>query len=218
MWQWIYMTAVRRWGSQIILTGLIVTIILMVAAKGTASYRLDDDLPIAKIRGFTLMYYRSPEHSSPPVNRLDPYDSFRKDEEGDLMIASTGKNIFSTATSTEYHCYTLRTKKGTPIIVYQASPSRRWRYKANCHGYTFLDGDYWLCNAQVDPILKDNGWVIVPAEDVYPGDVAIYRNSKRVIVHSAKVVGKDSKGHVLVDSKNGYNLDLKAVWAARVIP
>ena len=83
---------------------------------------------------------------------------------------------------------------------------------------TKLDGDYWLRNAQVESILKDDGWVIVRAEDAQPDDVAIYRDSAGMIVHSARVVGKDLKAHVLVDSKNGYDIDLKAVWAARIIP
>jgi hypothetical protein len=218
MRRWICRRLGNRWGSKLTLTVLILSTIWVVAANGIASYRFDGDPPIAKIRGITLLYYRAPEHASPPVNRLDPYDSFRKDEKDDLLITATGTNIFSNCTETEYHGYALQTKKGTPILVYQASPTRRWRYKANCHGYTFLGGDYWLRNAQVKQILEDNGWVIVSAEDAQPGDVAIYRDSTGTIVHSAIVVGKDLKGHVLVDSKSGYDLDRKAVWAARVIP
>ena len=201
-----------------ILTALIVASLLTVAARGTAAYRFDDDPPIAKVRGFTLMYYRAPEHSSPPVNRLDPYDSFQKDQNNDLVITPTGKNIFSAFTKTEYHSYFLQTKKGTPIVVYQASPTRRWRYKSNCHGYTFLNGDYWLRNAQVEQILSDDGWVIVAGAEVQPKDVAIYRDPAGMIVHSATVVGKDRMGHVLVDSKNGYDLDLKAARAAQIVP
>src|SRR5437016_2828343 len=134
MRRWICKSLRHRWGSGMILMGLIAPTILIVAANGTASYRFDDDPPIAKVRGFALMYYRAPEHSLPPVNRLDPYDSFRKDENNDLLITATGNDIFSSSTKTEYHCYALQTRKGTPIIVYQASPTHRWRYKANCHG------------------------------------------------------------------------------------
>ena len=46
--------------------------------------------------------------------------------------------------------YELLTKENHPVMVYQTSPTREWDAKCNCHGYTFLHGDYWIMNSQVE--------------------------------------------------------------------
>jgi hypothetical protein len=208
----------KRCFSVSILAALVITMVLVVAANGLSSYRFTDKPPVTKLSGGMLMYYRASSHSSQPVNFLDPYDSFQKDENGDLLITATGTNRFSAYTRTEFRGYALKTNRGTPVTVYQATPPRRWRHKANCYGYTFLDSDFWLVGADVEKILDDNGWAIVDGEDARAGDVAIYRDSDAIIVHSARVVGRDLNGHVLVDSKDGYDKDIKAVWAEALSP
>jgi hypothetical protein len=43
----------------------------------------------------------------------------------------------------------------------------------------------------------------VPASQVHEGDIAIYRDDKGRIFHSALVAGRDPDGNVLVNTKNG---------------
>lgn len=171
-----------------------------------------------KLRNFTLAYYRAPEHAFPPENELDPYDSFQKDENADLIITSTGTNRYSNLAQSIYQGYELKTHKGTPVTVYQETPSRQGSHKSNCHGLTFLAGDYWLLGSQVERILDENDWVIVKHTKVQPGDVAVYRDLKGRIVHTAKVIGRDSTDHVLVTSKNGFAVEIKSVRAVEVVP
>jgi hypothetical protein len=167
---------------------------------------------------FTLAYWRPPEHPSPPVNFLDQYDLFQKDSNGDLLIAPSGTARYSRYIGAEFKGYILTTKAGSPVIVYQASPTRRMRYKSNCHGATVLGGDYWLLGNQMDTVLRDTGWTIVAEEQVERGDVVIYRDLEGKIVHSAKVLEKDERGRVLVNSKDGYDLPRQGVWAYAVVP
>ena len=100
----------------------------------------------------------------------------------------------------------------------QETPSRRQRHKSNCHGLTFLDGDYWLLGSQVDRILDDNDWVIIKEAKAKPGDVAVYRDWKGRIVHTAKVTGRDAANHILVNSKNGFDKEIESVRAVEVVP
>ena len=170
------------------------------------------------LRNWTLTFYRSPDHANPPVNYLDPYDSFQKDSNGGLVLVARMSHVYSPFAQADYNEYILKTRKGNPVVVYQETPSRRRRHKSNCHGYTFLDGDYWLLSSQVQKILIDNKWVIVPHDQVAAGDIAVYKELDGTIVHTATVTGKDSQGHVLVSSKNGFELALENVPATSVVP
>ena len=170
------------------------------------------------LRNWTLTIYRPPKHPDPPVNLLDPYDSFQKDSNGDLVLVTRMSHIYSSFAQANYNEYILKTRKGNPVVVYQETPSRRFRHKSNCHGYTFLDGDYWLLSSQVQKILIDNDWVIVPHTQAASGDIAVYKELDGTIVHTAKVTGQDARGHVLVDSKNGFEMALQNVPATSIVP
>ncbi|MCG3148440.1 MAG: hypothetical protein PCFJNLEI_01883 [Verrucomicrobiae bacterium] len=165
-----------------------------------------------RIRDYRLTYYRAPEHPMPPVNALDPYDMFQKDANGDLVIVASDKKITSPYAGAEFRGFWLKTKKGSPVLVYGGTPMRELRYKTNCHGLTFMGGEYWMMPKPVETILADAGWSMVAPEKAQSGDVAIYRDLRGEIVHSARVVGRDESGHVIVDSKNGYNPRTR-VWA-----
>jgi hypothetical protein len=188
---------------------LVVVLVLVTAFSVSFSENLffwmDSSVPPVRVRDFTITYYRAAEHSSPPLNTLDPYDSFLKDANGDLIITPTGTNIHARSTQSVYQGYMLKTQKGNPIVVYQETPSRRQRHKSNCHGYTFLAGDYWLMGPQIEQVLNDNDWAPLHERRVRRGDVAVYRNLKGAIVHTARVVGRDDDGHILVNSKNGFD-------------
>lgn len=75
------------------------------------------------------------------------------------------------------------------------------RAEANCHGWVFADGDYWIPTESVDTILRDNGyeWIAAPA----PGDLIIYRDERGRPIHSGIVKAVGDGGFVLVESKWG---------------
>jgi len=197
--------------------GLFVVVGLGLAAALPFWERVAVEKLSKRIRDFTLTYYRAPEHLVPPQNSLDPYDVFQKDAHGDLLITATEKKVSSPYAGAEFRGYVLKTKKGSSLLVYEGTPTRGVRFKSNCHGLTFLAGEYWLMPKPVETILKDGGWAMVRPVDVKRGDVAIYRDLRGQIVHSARVVGQDARGHVLVDSKDGYDAERSQVWAYKPV-
>ena len=208
----------RRIAHLVIFTTAASAMVFFLGFRRNALSSVPPEPAAVKIRDFTLGYYRSPEHSYPPENQLDPYDSFQKDANADLVIIATGTNRFPNLSQSLYQGYVLKTHKGSPVTVYQETPSRQGSHKSNCHGLTFLDGDYWLLGSQVETILDDNDWVIVKHTKAQPGDVAVYRDLKGRIVHTAKVIGRDTTAHVLVKSKNGFEQEIEAVRAVDVVP
>jgi hypothetical protein len=70
----------------------------------------------------------------------------------------------------------------------------------NCHGLVFTGGLYWVPGAEVEPILRDNGYEQVKV--ARPGDVVVYRDEAGKILHTglAWAVRGDE---VLVESKWG---------------
>jgi hypothetical protein len=204
----------RRLVNLIGFTAFASVAVFVVAFRGNTLLPEEASPPSTRVRDFTITYYRAPEHTYPPQNALDPYDSFEKDVDGSLVISNTGTNLFSHFAHSLYTGYEVKTHKGNPVVVYQETPSRRGRHKSNCHGLTFLDGDYWLIGTQVQRILDDGNWVAIRAERAQRGDIAVYRDLKGNIVHSARVVGRDDDGHILVNSKNGCDQEVKAVHAA----
>ena len=72
---------------------------------------------------------------------------------------------------------------------------------ANCHGWVFLDGQYLISSDAVQRILDDNGYEVV--EEALAGDVIIYRDDNRNIVHSGLVRGVLNDGSIIIESKWG---------------
>lgn len=72
---------------------------------------------------------------------------------------------------------------------------------ANCHGWVFLDGQYLITGDAVQRILDDNAYEVV--EEALAGDVIIYRDVDRNIVHSGLVRGVLNDGSIIIESKWG---------------
>ncbi len=72
---------------------------------------------------------------------------------------------------------------------------------ANCHGWVFLDGQYLITGDAVQRILDDNAYEVV--EEALAGDVIIYRDANRNIVHSGLVRGVLNDGSIIIESKWG---------------
>ena len=72
---------------------------------------------------------------------------------------------------------------------------------SNCHGWVFLDGQYLITGDAVQRILDDHEYEVV--EEAAAGDVIIYRDNNRNIVHSGLVRGVLNDGTVIIESKWG---------------
>lgn len=84
---------------------------------------------------------------------------------------------------------------------WRAIAASRGERVANCHGWVFADGTYWLPSESIDVILRDNGYR--RTGDPAVGDVVIYRDGTGRPHHSGlvKAIGED--GFVLIESKWG---------------
>jgi hypothetical protein len=71
---------------------------------------------------------------------------------------------------------------------------------ANCHGWVFAGGRFWLVGSQVEAVLKENGYAEV--SDPRPGDLAVYREGREVL-HTAVVRYVTPGMPVLVEGKWG---------------
>jgi hypothetical protein len=73
--------------------------------------------------------------------------------------------------------------------------------QSNCHGWVFAGGRYLLTGDGVEMILADNNYRTVAAPQ--PGDVVIYRDRSKQIVHTGLVRLVLDNGTVIVESKWG---------------
>jgi hypothetical protein len=71
---------------------------------------------------------------------------------------------------------------------------------ANCHGWVFAGGRYWVEGSQVDTILSENGYA--PVKSPQPGDLVIYR-AETGVNHTGMVRYVADGQPVLVESKWG---------------
>lgn len=85
---------------------------------------------------------------------------------------------------------------GPALGVARTSPPD-WR--ADCHGWVFGEGRWWLLGADVELILQDNGYQPVTAPAA--GDLVLYRNRTNEITHSGVVCAVLRDETVLVESK-----------------
>lgn len=72
---------------------------------------------------------------------------------------------------------------------------------ANCHGWVFLDSQFLIPGEAVQQILDDNGYEIVTEPKA--GDVIVYRDNNRYIVHTGLVRGVLNDGTIIIESKWG---------------
>jgi len=84
---------------------------------------------------------------------------------------------------------------------WRAIAASRGEREANCHGWVFADGAYWLPSESIDAILRDNGYQ--RTGDPAVGDVIIYRDGTGRPHHSGLVKAIGDDGFVLIESKWG---------------
>lgn len=71
----------------------------------------------------------------------------------------------------------------------------------NCHGFTFLNSEYWflLNQAQLDLLIFENGYIPCTKSSLKEGGICIYYNFQNQLIHSAKVLDG------VIQSKFGVN-------------
>jgi len=72
--------------------------------------------------------------------------------------------------------------------------------QANCHGWTFTGGRYWISGVEVDRILTENRYQAI--NDPQPGDLVVYRSETNVL-HTGIVRYVSDGQPVLVEGKWG---------------
>jgi len=191
-WAMMKLRIMRNW----ILSRVLVVLVCAIVPLAGESAESPDE--------YTLTYYRTQPRQGAPANPIDPYDCFQKNSDGQLSIESTGTYECAGLPNQYFHLFILKTRKGNPILVQELTPIRRLEYKCNCYGFVFLGGEYHLQATQVEKILLDDEWTIVPPQDVKPKDVGIFRDKSGTMIHAVMVEGRDPSGHIVVNSKSGY--------------
>src|SRR5262249_42732473 len=81
------------------------------------------------------------------------------------------------------------------LLIRTRSPDGR----ADCHGWVFGDGCWWILGIDVEAILQDNGYE--PVAEPAAGDLVVYRHPSGPITHTGVVFATARAGSVLVESK-----------------
>jgi hypothetical protein len=71
----------------------------------------------------------------------------------------------------------------------------------NCHGWVFTGGKAWIRGAFVEQILRENRYTAVSKPT--GNDIAVYRDSRGEVMHTALVQGVAEDGTILMESKWG---------------
>jgi hypothetical protein len=91
----------------------------------------------------------------------------------------------------------------TPALAYQVARSSPADLTYNCHGWTFIGGQYWVRGRDVPLILEDNGYQ--PVSEPRVGDLVVYRDSLGNISHTGVVRGFAAEDMILLESKWGWS-------------
>ena len=120
-----------------------------------------------------------------------------------------------------YNVCCLFTSAGVPFIALQLTDKKEtneltpsgFDYTSNCHGYTFLNGEYWInSESSVDAVLSEYLPISNP-NLIEAGDVVVYKTENTddnpaefgsgdlIYAHSAKIAGEDNNGDYKLDAK-----------------
>jgi hypothetical protein len=190
---------------------------LFVSPDGMTFPLPKEAFPGIEYRGRLLTYHRPPSSPEFPVDPRDPYNLFQKTAKGEILILPAPFHGFSPVAGAKVQSFRVKTHKGTPVLIYRTSIMLRRQFQADCHGLTFMNGAFWINSQDVDTILRDGKWRNIAEDDVREGDIAVYRNAKAQIVHSAEVMKRDETGRILVYTKSGSNPHEYNVWADHIL-
>jgi RHS repeat-associated protein len=146
--------------------------------------------------------------SNNPIRNTDPDGKLQRDMNGYINFEYQPRNddeVLDPATQARYSEVLIQADDGTPINAY-----RLWagtpRNVANSHGTTFTDGNLWIPNDQVYPLLDGDHYAEVGKNKAQVGDVVIISlpaKGKRGPVLYSATVSRIKNGKVTVTSKTG---------------
>jgi RHS repeat-associated protein len=118
-----------------------------------------------------------------PLIMNDPDGLLLRDSNGNLIFKSSypTKNIFNEPNkNVPGYIGFLFTDNGTPIEAakYTGPSLTNEDYTADCHGWTFANGKYWIGYDQVDKLLENDNYKRIDITDlnqIQDGDALIYR-------------------------------------------
>ena len=90
----------------------------------------------------------------------------------------------------------MASERGLNLQMIRCSPPDA---DSDCHGWVFVDAQWWIIGEDVQLILDDNGYQQVAAPQ--PGDLVVYRDGPKLITHSGVVFSAAPDGSVLIESK-----------------
>jgi hypothetical protein len=134
-----------------------------------------------------------------PVGWVDPFGLLARS--GGRIVWVPGNTLVSTTHPESGRHGTQQTGSviaddGTPITAYKnVGPDSG--FDTNCHGTTFAHGEYWINNTEVDDLWEHDGYHRLDnPQDARPGDVVLYRDPEKGVVHSVRLVCDASGGMV----------------------
>jgi len=133
-----------------------------------------------------------------PVKYIDPDGRLQRDSEGNLIFTPEGDEIrvsHPSGRSASVQPGWLYADDGTRIEAFANREESEPGFDTDCHGFSFADGQYWINNWEVQPILDGDGY-----ENRLPpkvGDIVVYFEGRGVVVHSAKIVAVRTKYNFL---------------------
>jgi hypothetical protein len=118
---------------------------------------------------------------------------------GDGEVEAVGEFVAVTDRGRELKLRRWKPKEGSRIAAHlQALVDST---SANCHGWVFTAGKYFLECDDVEKILEDNGYEL--CQSPLPGDLIVYRNPAGGISHTGLIQTVYLGGMVVIDSKWG---------------
>jgi hypothetical protein len=137
----------------------------------------------------------SPQGVEPPPHWHLPFGTAVTDRGRDVPLWEAGGGPGPAEQLRAGDDQTLRTNDLCGRAIQVAPGDRSY----NCHGWVFTGGRYLLPDEGVEPILQDNAYTPVERPEV--GDLAVYRNDRGAVCHSARVWAVAEGGLVLLESK-----------------
>jgi len=138
-----------------------------------------------------------------PVNKVDPSGQIKRDRNGNYVFKEDGPREIMThqgGQSSQMQRGFMKTDNGRQFAALLNTGNNRGM-DADCHGFTFAEGKYWINNSEVGKILAGDRYVKVSIPTI--GDVAVYREKGKGVVHSGIVRSVTDKGETAVESDYG---------------
>ena len=149
-----------------------------------------------------------------PLSYIDPDGRVIRDAEGNILYYSSGetrKYIFELEEGNteivEVELGYIFADNWAPIEVLN-NQTNDARFDTNCHGITFINGEYWLNSDQIPALLVGDNYIEVSKENASVNDVIISDLNNFPKSHSMTIISvKDPFDQSIVYGQNGPNTE-----------